>query len=148
MKKIIYFSLVFVLYAVYAEDAVMPDQLAEIPLSTETQPADAVVEIPTVTEPVITLDTLLQSTSLFESMQELVHEHDKQLQIQFLKNTKNTQLVMELQDKLVAFGLPSERIRLLPVDDQSEAFLFEVIEQTPYQEQIPEPEIKSGQEQE
>lgn len=146
MKKIIYFSLVFVLYAVYAEETVISEQPAELQVVTE--PAAIAVEIPEVKVPLITLDTLLQSKSLLESMQELVQETDKQLQIKFPENTKNTELVMELQDKLVAFGLPSERIRLLPANDQSEEFLFEVIEPSSYQEQTPESEIESGQEQE
>lgn len=134
MKKIFYFFLVFVLYAVYAEETVTTEQPAEL------QPVDVVPETPVPKAPIVTLDTLLQNRLLLESMQVLVHETDKQLQIQFSENTKNVQLVMELQDKLVAFGLPFERIHLLPVKDQNEGFLFEIVEKPPYQEQVIEPE--------
>lgn len=140
MKKIFYFALAFVVYVVYAEEVSVPEQPAEI-----QQPAGDIE--PTVAKiPPVTLGTLLHSKLLLESMQELIREPDKQLQIQFPKNEKNTQLVMELQDKLVALGLPSGRIQLSPDEDQAGEFLFEIVERTPYQEVEMETEPEQEQE--
>ncbi len=148
MKKIFYFALLLVVSVVYAEEisvpeqsveeATIPEQSAEMPQPVAVPAVD--IEPPVAKVPPVTLDTLLHSKLLLESMQELIHEPDTQLQIHFPKNTKNTRLVMELQDKLVALGLPSERIRLSPYEDQDGKFLFEIIEQSPYQEEEIEPE--------
>jgi hypothetical protein len=133
MKKILYLSLVVVVYAVYAEEADIMEQPEQ-----EAVEAVVIVAEPLIAKPLpppVTLDSLLHSKLLLESMQELVRETGKQLQIQFPKNAKNTQLVMELQDKLVALGLPSERIKLLADEDQGSEFLFEIVEQASYQEE-------------
>ena len=147
MKKIFYLALILVVNVVYAEEISVPEQSVEeatIPEQSAEMPQPPVAKVPPVT-----LDTLLHSKLLLESMQELIHEPDKQLQIQFPKNAKNTRLAVELQDKLVVLGLPSERIQLSPDEDQDGEFLFEIVERTPYQEvEAEDDEVKQEPEQE
>ena len=157
MKKIFYLALLLVVYVTYAEEISVPEQPVEqatIPEQSAEMPQPVVVPVVDIEPPVakvppVTLDTLLHSKLLLESMQELISEPDKQLQIYFPKNAKNTLLVMELQDKLVALGLPSERIQLSADEDQDGEFLFEIVERTPYQEVEAEAdEVEQEQEQE
>ncbi|MDH5191088.1 MAG: hypothetical protein OEW89_07540 [Gammaproteobacteria bacterium] len=153
MKKLLYFSLALVLFAVYAEEASVPQYIAKEVKSpeqtTDLQNVSVEQNIAPVTKklPPLTLESLLNNPSLLESMQELVQEPDRQLHIHYPKNTNNTRLIMELQDKLVALGLPSVQIQITPDEDQASEFLFETEEANFYQEpeQIQEPTLQQEQ---
>jgi len=153
MKKLLYFSLALVLFAVYAEESRVPQQVADevTPPEQTTELQSVPIEqniVPVITKvPPVTLESLLNNPSLLESMQELIQESDRQLHIYYPKNTNNTRLIMELQDKLIALGLPSVRIQITSDEDQASEFLFETKEADFYQqpEQIQEPTLQQEQ---